>query len=460
VVGAFGKVLVANRGAVAARVLRALSQMKIPSVAVYSDADAAAPYLALAGETVRIGTAPARESYLNQDALIAALQATKADGVHPGYGFLAENAEFARRVNAAGAIFIGPSPSWIDAMGHKARARALAERYGLPMAPASGVLGRDPAAILEAAERIGFPVLVKPAGGGGGIGMLAAESAVELVATVERAGVLAQRNFGTDEVYLEKLVRRPRHVEIQLLGDKHGAVAALFERDCSMQRRHQKVIEEAPAPGIARARIDALTAAVADKLGTAGYDNLGTVEMLMDGDGRFTFLEMNTRLQVEHGVTEEVTGIDLVNAQIRSSAGERLDQIIERHPSINGHAIQARVYAEDPKRFFPSPGRLAVFRPPPGPGVRIETGYAEGGEVTPHYDPLLAKVIIHRPTREDARMALVEALDAFHVEGIKTNIPALRIALESEEFRAGQPHTELLPQIVNRALQRRTQTVQ
>ena len=283
-VGAFGKVLVANRGAVAARVLRALSQMKIPSVAVYSDADAAAPYLALAGETVRIGTAPARESYLNQDALIAALQATKADGVHPGYGFFSENAEFARRVNAAGAIFIGPSPSWIDAMGHKARARALAERYGLPMAPASGVLGRDPAAILEAAERIGFPVLVKPAGGGGGIGMLAAESAVELVATVERAGVLAQRNFGTDEVYLEKLVRRPRHVEIQLLGDKHGAVAALFERDCSMQRRHQKVIEEAPAPGIARARIDALTAAVADKLGTAGYDNLGTVEMLMDGD--------------------------------------------------------------------------------------------------------------------------------------------------------------------------------
>jgi acetyl-CoA carboxylase biotin carboxylase subunit len=460
VVGAFGKVLVANRGAVAARVLRALSQMKIPSVAVYSDADAAAPYLALAGETVRIGTAPARESYLNQDALIAALQATKVDGVHPGYGFLAENAEFARRVNAAGAIFIGPSPSWIDAMGHKARARALAERYGLPMAPASGVLGRDPAAILEAAERIGFPVLVKPAGGGGGIGMLAAESAVELVATVERAGVLAQRNFGTDEVYLEKLVRRPRHVEIQLLGDKHGAVAALFERDCSMQRRHQKVIEEAPAPGIARARIDALTAAVADKLGTAGYDNLGTVEMLMDGDGRFTFLEMNTRLQVEHGVTEEVTGIDLVNAQIRSSAGERLDQIIERHPSINGHAIQARVYAEDPKRFFPSPGRLAVFRPPHGPGVRIETGYAEGGEVTPHYDPLLAKVIVHRSTRDSARLALIEALDAFRVEGIKTNIPALRLALESEEFRAGQPHTELLPQIVNRALQPRTQTVQ
>ena len=312
---AFGKVLVANRGAVAARVLRALSQMKIPSVAVYSDADAAAPYLALAGETVRIGAAPARESYLNQDALIAALQATKADGVHPGYGFLAENAEFARRVNAVGATFIGPSPSWIDAMGHKARARALAERYGLPLAPASGVLGRDPAAILEAAERIGFPVLVKPAGGGGGIGMLAAESAVELIATVERAGVLAQRSFGTDEVYLEKLVRRPRHVEIQLLGDRHGAVTALFERDCSMQRRHQKVIEEAPAPGIARARIDALTAVVADKLGTAGYDNLGTVEMLMDGDGRFTFLEMNTRLQVEHGVTEEVTGIDLVNAQ-------------------------------------------------------------------------------------------------------------------------------------------------
>ncbi|HWB45799.1 MAG TPA: biotin carboxylase N-terminal domain-containing protein [Hyphomicrobiaceae bacterium] len=458
--GAFRKVLVANRGAVAARVLRALAEMKIPSVAVYSDADAGAPYLALASETARIGAAPARESYLNQDALIAAIEATKADGVHPGYGFLAENAEFARRVIGAGVTFIGPSPTWIDAMGHKARARELAARYGFPLAPASGVLGRDPAEIRQAAERIGYPVLVKPAGGGGGIGMLAAESPVELIAVVERAGVLAQRSFGTDEIYLEKLVRRPRHVEIQLLGDKHGQVAALFERDCSMQRRHQKVIEEAPAPGIARERVGALMAAVADKLGTAGYDNLGTVEMLMDGDGRFMFLEMNTRLQVEHGVTEEVTGIDLVRAQIRAAAGERLADILASRPVIDGHAIQARVYAEDPKRFFPSPGRLTVFRPPCEGGVRVETGYAEGGEVTPHYDPLLAKVIVHRPTRESARIALIEALDAFHVEGIKTNIPALRLALESEEFCAGRPHTELLSEIVNRAPRARSQAVQ
>jgi len=446
---AFGKVL-ANRGAVAARVLRALGEMKIPSVAVYSDADAGAPYLELASETVRIGAAPARESYLNQDALVAAMQETHADAVHPGYGFLSENAAFAGRVGAVGLSFIGPSPRWIADMGHKARARELAARYGLPVGRGSGVLPRDNDAILRAAAAIGYPVLVKPAGGGGGIGMMPARTAEELLAAVERAAALCERAFGTTDIYLERFVERPRHIEFQILGDRHGNVAHLFERDCSVQRRYQKMIEEAPAPGVDRARFDATAARLADKLATAGYDNIGTVEMLMDAGGELAFLEMNTRLQVEHGVTEEVTGVDLVQAQIRAAAGERLADILPATITMSGHAIQARVYAEDPRRFFPSPGRLTVYRPPSGSGIRIETGYAEGRNVTPHYDPMIAKVIVHRPTREAARTALMDALGDFRIEGLKSNIPALLAVLDSEEFRSGRPHTGLVGEVITR----------
>ena len=447
---AFSKVLVANRGAVAARVLRALNGMNVPSVAVYSDADAGAPYLELASETVRIGAAPARESYLNQDALIAALKQTGSDAVHPGYGFLSENAAFAERVQAAGIRFIGPSPRWIADMGHKARAREMATRYGFPVGRGSGVLPRDKDAILRAAAAIGYPVLVKPAGGGGGIGMMPARSSEELLSAVERAAALCERAFGTADIYLERFVELPRHVEFQILGDRYGNVAHLFERDCSVQRRYQKMIEEAPAPAVDRSSIDATAARFADKLATAGYDNIGTVEMLMDAGGELAFLEMNTRLQVEHGVTEEITGVDLVQAQIRSAAGDRLAEILPGRIEWSGHAIEARVYAEDPKRFFPSPGRLAVFRPPAGAGIRIETGYAEGREVTPHYDPMLAKVIVHRPTREAARAALMDALREFRIEGVKTNIPALLAVLDSEEFQAGRPHTELVGVVVAR----------
>lgn len=447
---AFSKVLVANRGAVAARVLRALNSMNIPSVAVYSDADAGAPYLELASETVRIGAAPARESYLDQDALLAALKQTGSDAAHPGYGFLSENAAFAERVQAAGIRFIGPSPRWIADMGHKARAREMAARYGFPVGRGSGVLSRDKDAILSAAAAIGYPVLVKPAGGGGGIGMMPARSAEELLSAVERAAALCERAFGTAEIYLERFVERPRHVEFQILGDRHGNVAHLFERDCSVQRRYQKMIEEAPAPAADRARIEKIAARLADQLATAGYDNIGTVEMLMDASGELAFLEMNTRLQVEHGVTEEITGVDLVQAQIRCAAGDRLAHVLPPKVAINGHAIQARVYAEDPRRFLPSPGRLAVFRPPAGAGIRIETGYAEGREVTRYYDPMLAKVIVHRPTREAARAALMDALRDFRIEGVKTNIPALLAVLDSEEFQAGRPHTELVGAVVAR----------
>ncbi|MEO7653546.1 MAG: biotin carboxylase N-terminal domain-containing protein, partial [Bryobacteraceae bacterium] len=426
----FHKVLVANRGAVAARVIRALRMLGVRSVAVYSEADAGAPYLDEADESYLLGPAPAAESYLNVEALLRVMRESGADALHPGYGFLSENAAFASRIVAIGARFIGPSPYWIDAMGHKTKAREFAASLGLPVKSGSGVLG-DADSILAEAARIGYPVLVKPAAGGGGIGMLPARDAGELAAAVERSRSIATRGFGSGEVYLEKLLEKPRHIEFQMLGDQHGSLRHLFERDCSVQRRHQKVIEEAGAPSVDRERVDNMAASIAGKLARAGYDNIGTVEMLMGQDGLFQFLEMNTRLQVEHGVTEEVTGIDLVTSQIRLAAGARLDAVLPSTILMRGHSIEARVYAEDPKRFFPSPGKLAVFRPPRGEGLRVETGYAEGREVTPHYDPLLAKVIAWAVDRDAAIACLCEALENFAVQGVKTNIPALLGVLTS-----------------------------
>ena len=443
----FNKVVVANRGAIAARVLRALYEMKIKSVAVYSEADYGSPYLDMATETYAIGAAPARDSYLNQDLLLDVFKRAHVDGVHPGYGFLSENAGFAQRITDAGIAFIGPSPKWIDAMGHKTRAREIAAQYGMPMSKGSDVLPMEPDAILAAARAIGYPVLVKPAGGGGGIGMLPAKDESELLAVVERSRSMASRGFGNAEVYLERLFERPRHVEFQVLGDKHGNAMHLYERDCSVQRRNQKVIEESPAPNVARSDVEGVADKIAAIMKEMGYDNVGTVEMLLGADGSFNFLEMNTRLQVEHGVTEEVTGIDLVHAQIRSAAGDKLADIVPQKPAVNGHAIQARVYAEDPKNFFPSPGKLAVFRPPEDKTVRVETGYAEGRDVTPHYDPMIAKVIVHETTRERAIDKLALALEAFDIKGPKTNIPAVIAILRSEQFRNGDVHTGLIPEL-------------
>jgi len=448
----FKKVLVVNRGAVAARVLRALNAMNIPSVAVYSEADNHAPYLEMASQTFAIGPAPARESYLNQDTIIEVLKKSGADGLHPGYGFLSENAGFAQKVIDAGSRFIGPSPKWIDAMGHKTRARDIAAQYGMPMSQGSGVLPDDIDAILAAARKIGFPVLVKPAGGGGGIGMLPANDEAELLTAVERSRSMASRGFGTSEVYLEKLIERPRHVEFQILGDQHGGAMHLFERDCSTQRRNQKVIEEAPGPEIPRDKAVAVADQIAGIMKSMGYDNIGTVEMLLGADGSFNFLEMNTRLQVEHGVTEEVTGVDLVRAQIRSAAGEKLADILPGKPEIKGHAIQARVYAEDPKNFFPSPGKLTVFRPPEGEGIRVDTGYAEGRDVTPHYDPMIAKVIVRAATREAAIDKLVEALEGFDIQGLKHNIPAVVNILRSGQFREGRVHTGIIGEVTGKKI--------
>lgn len=445
----FRKVLVANRGAVAARVLRALAKLGIPSVAVYSDADAQAAYLAMADETFRLGEAAPSESYLNQKALLDVLVRCGADALHPGYGFLSDNARFAAQVEAHGVRFIGPAPRWIDMMGHKTRARDLAARSGLAVGPGSEVIG-DAAAARLSAEAIGYPLLVKPAAGGGGIGMIAVHAAEALPEAVERAAAMGRRGFANGDVYLERLIERPRHVEFQVLGDRAGNVRHLFERDCSVQRRHQKIVEEAPAPGLARAAAEGQAQRVAETLQHLGYDNIGTVEMLMDGHGDFTFLEMNTRLQVEHGVTEAITGTDLVVGQIRSAAGEPLASILPSSLELTGHAIEARVYAEDPRRFLPSPGPLNVFRPPVGRGVRVETGYAEGHIVTPHYDPLLAKVIVHAPTRGAAIESLCDALDAFTIEGVKNNVPALRRIVASEEFRAARLHTGLAAEVLAR----------
>ncbi len=448
----FNKILVANRGAVAARVLRALNAMNIPSVAIYSEADSHAPYLEMASQTFAVGPAPARESYLDQDRLVEVLKQSGADGLHPGYGFLSENAGFAQKVIDAGAHFIGPSPKWIDAMGHKTRARDIAAQYGMPMSQGSGVLSDDNDAILAAARKIGFPVLVKPAGGGGGIGMLPAKDETELLTAVERSRSMASRGFGTAEVYLEKLIERPRHVEFQILGDRHGGAMHLFERDCSTQRRNQKVIEEAPGPEIPRDKAVGVADQIAGIMKSMGYDNIGTVEMLLGADGSFNFLEMNTRLQVEHGVTEEVTGVDLVRSQIRSAAGEKLADILPGKAEVKGHAIQARVYAEDPKNFFPSPGKLAVFRPPEGDGIRIDTGYAEGRDVTPHYDPMIAKVIVRAATRGAAIDRLVEALEGFDIQGLKHNIPAVVNILRSSQFREGRVHTGIIGEVTGRKI--------
>ncbi|TWG85576.1 acetyl-CoA carboxylase biotin carboxylase subunit [Cupriavidus gilardii J11] len=441
-------VLIANRGAVAARVQRTLRKMGLRSVVVYSEVDRDLPYVAEADEAYCIGPPATAQSYLNEAALFDAMRRSGADAVHPGYGFLSENAGFASRVEAAGLTFIGPSPRWIDAMGHKTRARDLMARHGMPMCRSSGIVGDDADAIRAAGAQVGYPVLVKPAGGGGGIGMIAAWDADELVEAVGRARALAQRSFGNGDVYLEQLFERPRHIEFQIVGDRHGNVRHLLERDCSVQRRHQKVIEEACAPGLPPGEADEIADRLARLLGRLGYDVIGTVEMLRGADGGYSFLEMNTRLQVEHAVTEAITGVDLVEAQIRLAGGEALREVLPTAVRATGHAIELRIYAEDPVRFFPSPGTLHTFRLPSGPGIRIETGYAEGNAVSPYYDPMIAKLVIHAATRPAAIGLAAKALSETRIEGVKTNIPLLQRMLAFPAWRGGELHTGLVQHLL------------
>ena len=443
----FDRILIANRGEIAVRVIRACRELGIASVAVYSDADARALHVSLADIAIRIGPPAAAESYLSIDAILSAARQSGAQAVHPGYGFLSENARFASACTEAGLVFIGPPADAIDRMGSKIAARRLAVQAGVPVVPGETPVDQSDAAIADAARRVGFPVLLKPSEGGGGIGMKTARDADGLVATIAQARREAVSAFGDGTLYVERLIVQPRHVEFQVLADHHGHVVHLFERECSIQRRHQKVIEESPSTAVSpalRLRMGEAAVAVAR---TAGYRNAGTVEFLVDGSGdsaRFYFLEMNTRLQVEHPVTEAVTGVDLVRAQIAIAAGEPLAWT-QSDLSQRGHAIELRVYAEDPARQdLPQAGSLLLYREPVMPGIRVDAGVTEGSDVAVHYDPLLAKLIASGETRDAARRRALAALHNYPILGIRTNISLLAELIEHPRFIAGNIDTAFL----------------
>jgi acetyl-CoA carboxylase biotin carboxylase subunit len=440
-------VLVANRGEIARRVIRTVRRMGIRAIAVYSEADADLPFVREADEAVLLGPPPPARSYLDAEAVIGAARRTGASAIHPGYGFLAENASFAARVMAEGLIWIGPPPPAIEQMGDKISARNLMEQAGVPVAAGSREPVTDAAAAQAEAGRLGYPVMIKAAAGGGGIGMSAAANAAELRAGFETARSRAERFFGNPAILLERYIEHARHVEVQILGLADGRVVALGERDCSVQRRHQKVAEETPSPGITPGLRHRMQAAAVRAGEAVGYRGAGTVECLVDTAAHdFVFLEMNTRLQVEHPVTELVTGIDLVEQQLLIAAG----QPVSFDPlavTVSGHAIELRVYAEDPRRFLPSPGVIAEWTEPAGPGIRVDAGYAAGNEVTTFYDPLLAKLCVHRGSREEALALAAEAVSAFVITGPKTNLPFLAELLESSEFTSGAYDTSVIARL-------------
>jgi acetyl-CoA carboxylase biotin carboxylase subunit len=445
-------VLVANRGEIALRVITTARRLGIRAIAVYSEADAALPFVAAADESVLIGPAPPARSYLDAAAVLAAAASTGAQSVHPGYGFLAENAAFAAAVIDAGLTWVGPSPDAIEQMGDKINARNLMERAGVPVSAGSRVPVPDVPAALTEARRIGYPVMIKAAAGGGGIGMTAAADPAQLAAGFETARSRAERFFGSPAILLERYLTAARHVEVQILGLADGRVAALGERDCSVQRRHQKVAEETPSPGV-RPELRAAMLAAAVRAGEAvGYRGAGTVEFLVDEAAQeFVFLEMNTRLQVEHPITELVTGLDLVEQQFRIADGEAGTLPGGAGPlapvAVTGHAIELRVYAEDPKRFLPSPGTITEWREPAGPGVRVDAGYTRGNTVTPFYDPLLAKLCVHGADRAQALDRARAAVANFVITGLKTNLPFHAELLASAEFSSGAYDTSVIDRL-------------
>jgi acetyl-CoA carboxylase, biotin carboxylase subunit len=440
-------VLVANRGEIARRVIRTARRTGIRAIAVYADADADLPYVAEADEAIHIGPSQPAQSYLDAAKLIAAAAKTKAQAVHPGYGFLAENADFARQVIAAGLTWIGPSPAAIEQMGDKIRARNLMEQAGVPVSPGTREPVTDVATAVLAAERVGYPVMVKAAAGGGGIGMGAAADEAALRQAFETARSRAERFFGSPEILLERFVERARHVEVQILGLADGRVLALGERDCSVQRRHQKVAEETPSPGIDAALRERMLAAAVQAGEAVGYRGAGTVECLVDADaGSFVFLEMNTRLQVEHPVTELVTGLDLVEQQFLIAAGEP-PSFDPAAVTPEGHAIELRIYAEDPVRFLPGPGTITEWEEPAGDGVRVDAGYRSGNTVTPFYDPLMAKLCVHGADRAEALGRARAAVAAFRITGPKTNLPFHADLLTSTEFVSGDYDTSLVSKL-------------
>ena len=450
--GRITQILIANRGEIAVRVIRACRALGIPSVAVYSDADARAQHVLLADRAVRIGPPPPAASYLSSGAILNAARETGADAIHPGYGFLSENAEFAAACAAAGIAFIGPPAHVISQLGSKIAARQLAQKTRVPIVPGETPSDQSNEAIAAAARTVGFPVLLKPSAGGGGIGMKEVRDERAVTSVIEQARREAMSAFGDGTLYVERLVDRPRHVEIQILADDHGNVVHLFERECSIQRRHQKIVEETPSTALTPALRRRMGEAAVALARAAGYRNAGTVEFLLEGTGdnnagdtaSFYFLEVNTRLQVEHPVTEQVTGVDLVRAQIAVAAGERLpwtqDALTQR-----GHAIEVRIYAEDPaNNDLPQAGPLLLYREPSMPGIRVDAGVAEGGEIGIHYDPMIAKLIATGETRELARRRAIEALRNYPILGIRTNVAFLIELLEHPRFVAGEIDTRFL----------------
>ncbi|MFZ4708935.1 MAG: acetyl-CoA carboxylase biotin carboxylase subunit [Zwartia sp.] len=432
----FEKILIANRGEIALRIQRACREMGIKTVVVHSEADREAKYVRLADESVCIGPAASRDSYLNMPAIIAAAEVTDAEAIHPGYGFLSENADFADRVEKSGFVFIGPRPESIRLMGDKVSAKQAMIEAGVPVVPGSpGALPEDPAEILRLASEVGYPVIIKAAGGGGGRGMRVVHTEAALLSSVAMTKTEAGAAFNNPEVYLEKFLENPRHIEIQVLADGGRNAVWLGERDCSMQRRHQKVIEEAPAPGIARKLIERIGERCAEACRKIQYRGAGTFEFLYEND-EFYFIEMNTRIQVEHPVTELITGIDLVQQQIRVAAGEKFT-LRQRDISFKGHALECRINAEDPFTFVPSPGRVTNWHTPGGPGVRIDSHVFNGYFVPPYYDSMIAKVITYGDTREQAVARMTIALSEMVVEGIKTNIPLHRELMADSRFMAG-----------------------
>jgi acetyl-CoA carboxylase biotin carboxylase subunit len=444
----FRKILVANRGEIALRVICACKELGIATVAVYSEPDRNALHVRFADEAVCIGPARSADSYLNIPQVISAAEITNVEAVHPGYGFLSESANFAKVCEASEITFIGPKPEVIELMGEKERARREMKAAGLPTVPGSEGLIENEEQLAKEAGRVGFPLIIKASAGGGGRGMRVVRRSEDLLKAYETARSEAQQAFGVPDVYAEKFIERPRHIEFQVLGDQHGKVIHLGERECSIQRRHQKLVEESPSPAMSEKQREDIGGRVVRAMQQVGYTNAGTVEFLMDEDGALYFIEVNARIQVEHPVTERVTGVDLIKAQIRIAAGEKLEAATG---SLNffGHALECRINAEDPETFVPSAGRITAYQPPGGTGVRVDSSAYAGAYISPYYDSLIAKLITHGRDRGEAMARMRRALEMFVIEGVKTSIPLDRRILANEDFAAGKLDTHFIERMLD-----------